>query len=70
MREFETVHGARHVDVGKHDTYVFAPFQKRNRLVGVRCFNCREAGVFDKGHGVQSAKKIVFYNQDMDGKIG
>jgi|GEM_PF-1812179 len=69
MSEFEAIHCAWHIDVGKHDTYIFSCLQNRNCFLGVGCFNRLITSLFNKAHGMQSAKKLVFNDEDVNGRI-
>ena len=60
MSEFEAVHRAWHIDVGKHYPYVFTCLQNRNGLVGIGCFNSGVTGIIYEVDRVQSAEKLVF----------
>ena len=69
VSEFEAIHCAWHVDVGKHDTYIFSRLQNGNCFLGIGGFNRLITGVFDKVHRMQSAEELVFNDQDVNGRI-
>jgi hypothetical protein len=60
MSKFKTVHRPRHIDVRKHNPYVFTCLQNSDCFVCVGRFHRDVASVFNEVDGVQSVEEVVF----------
>ena len=57
------------MDVSKYDADVFARFQNGNGFIGIGCFNSRVTGIFNEVYRVQSTEKLVFNDQNNNGRM-
>ncbi len=63
MREFQTIHRAGHLYVGKNDPNVFSRFQQLDGFVSVGSLKHAEPGFAEGFNEVQSNERFVFHDE-------
>jgi len=64
MSEFETVYGARHLNIRKDDSNVAAVLEYPYCFVSVCSFNNLEARILDSPDSIQANQWFVFDDED------
>jgi hypothetical protein len=64
MSEFQPIHRAGHVNVGKYNPDIPAALKYPYCFVGIGSFNDLEAGILDRSDGAQANQRFIFNDED------